>query len=137
MYVAIRKTGRDQLMPADVPKIKMVRPHTKRPQLPGNFIFEVDKFGAAGPQGRADGSNHLPGVTAESGDHPQDGMADDIGHTAPPAAVNVGHHALLRIEKHHRLAVCRLDQQPDTGHIGNQRIGRHRFRFCREGYRKA
>ncbi len=129
VHVAVHQAGRGQLMPADAPEIKMVRTDPKWPELSGNLLFIIDKLGTTGPQGRSYGSGHLPWIATEFGNHARDGAADDVGHTAPPTAVNIGHHLSLRFIKHHRLAVRRLDQQPNTRHIGNQRIGRHRIRL--------
>jgi len=105
MYAAFHQTGPGQLMATDAPKIEMVRTHAKGPELSGNLGFVVDELGATGTQRRADGRAHLPWIATEFGSHPQDGIADDAGHTAPPAAVDVGHDTFLRIEKHHCLTV--------------------------------
>ena len=116
-------TGPVQLMPADCPQIEMMPSDAKRPQRTGDLLLVIDELGAAGPQRRPDGCNHPFRSAIEFRDHACHRPADDIGHIAPPAAMNVGRHPRLGIDQHDRLAVRRLDQQAYARHIGNQRIG--------------
>lgn len=131
MHVTIRKTGHDQLMPAYLPEVKMVRAHAKGPQMRRDLVPIIDELGTAWPQRRPDGGHHPFWLTTKADNHLTDGSTNNVGHTAPPAAMDVGHHPPLRLEKHDRLTICRLDQQPNPRHIGNQRIGCCRYRLNR------
>ncbi len=91
------KTGLKELHGADGRKIKMVGTQPKAVKGGGQLFFIMDKLSTAGAEGRAYCCLDMGWVREEGVSHLPNGCADNIGHTALPAAMDVGNHLPLRV----------------------------------------
>ncbi len=111
-----------KLSAADGPEIEMSGPDLVGMKLLRQFGMKIKKLSAAWPQGRADGGHDLRRVRAEIRRHLPNSFGDDIGHTAPPASMDIGHDPIKRVIENHGLTIGLLDQESDSRLIGDQCI---------------
>jgi len=77
----------------------------------------INKFGAAGAEGRSDARHEVVSIAAEIALHPFDNLSKDISDVPSPAAMDVGYDVHTGVKYDDSLAVGLLYQDGKSGDV--------------------